>query len=94
MNNIEIVLIDAAEKALMDDFPNFKDQVNWDFNIFDAVDSFSLVNILLETELAVENLSGKYTPLASELLFDALKSPFLKWSDWVDYVSNTLNIKR
>ena len=94
MKKIEEVLIDAAEKALIDDFPKFRDQVTVNFNVFDVVDSFSLVNILLETEMVIENLNGKYTPLASEILFDALKSPFLKWSDWVDYVSITLNIKR
>jgi hypothetical protein len=55
-------------------------------NLFDLLDSFALVNVLLETEGAMEVFTGRYLSLADENIFDAQKSPFLAWSNWVEYV--------
>lgn len=55
-------------------------------NVFDAVDSFSVVDLMLETEMRLEEKTGEYVTLADESIFDAQKSPLLKWSDWVQFV--------
>lgn len=90
MKKIEIILIEAAVKALGDEDIDFKDAVRDDLNLFDMVDSFSIVNILLETEAAIESEYGKYIALANENTFDAVKSPFNKWESWVGYVVKTI----
>mgnify|MGYP000125432706 CR=1 FL=1 len=90
MDSIEKLLVEAAGKALADEFPGFKDNIEPDLNIFDLVDSFSVVNILLESEAAIEYKTGKYISLASEKIFDAINSPFLKWSNWLAYVESLL----
>ena len=94
MSIIEDVLINAAEKALLEELPDFKKIVSPDFNIFESVDSFSVVNILLESESVIENLVGKYVPLANEKTFDALNSPLLKWQNWIDYVTGIVDVQR
>jgi len=90
MSTIDRLLIDAAAKALAEDLPTFKQNVSATFNLYEEVDSFSLVNVLLETESDVEKATGKYIPLANEKIFDASQSPFLKWTDWVSYVGDTV----
>ncbi len=94
MSDIEDILVKAAGKALSDELPNFEKIVSPDFNIFESVDSFSVVNILLESESVIENLIGKYVPLANEKIFDAINSPLLKWQEWIDYVSNIVDTQR
>lgn len=80
----------AAAKALEEDFPDFQKLVVADLNLYDQVDSFSLVNVLLETETELEREMRKYIPLASEKIFDASDSPFLLWRKWVNYVEKTI----
>jgi hypothetical protein len=94
VSDIEDILVKAAGKALSDELPNFEKIVSPDFNIFESVDSFSVVNILLESESVIENLIGKYVPLANEKIFDAINSPLLKWQEWIDYVSNIVDTQR
>lgn len=94
MSNIKNLLVKAAAKALEDEMPDFENIVSNDLNIFESVDSFSVVNILLESELVIETLLGKYVPLANEKIFDAMESPFLKWSNWVDYVTDIAESQR
>ena len=55
-------------------------------NVFDAVDSFAIVDLLLETEGRLEATYGRYVPLADETIFDAKKSPLKNWSVWIAYV--------
>jgi hypothetical protein len=86
MNKFDELLIKSASIALVDDLPNFRDLVHDKFNLFELVDSFTIVNILLESENELELKFGKYEALADERIFDATKSPFLQWSEWVDYV--------
>lgn len=59
-------------------------------NIFDAVDSFTIVDLLLETEGRIEQEIGRYVPLADETIFDAEKSPLKNWSTWVAYVEKCI----
>jgi hypothetical protein len=55
-------------------------------NVFDAIDSFTVVDLMLESEMLIEASLGRYVTLADETMFDAEKSPLLSWSDWVAYV--------
>lgn len=57
-----------------------------DTNVFDAVDSMAIVDLLLESESLLEDATGKYVALANEKMFDAGASPLLRWSDWVAHV--------
>lgn len=59
-------------------------------NIFDAVDSFTIVDLLLETEGRIEQAIGRYVPLADETIFDAEKSPLKNWSTWTQYVEKCI----
>ncbi len=57
-----------------------------DTNVFDQVDSMTIVDLLLETETLLEEKTGNYVPLADETIFDASASPLRRWSDWVAHV--------
>lgn len=57
-----------------------------DTDVFALVDSLVIVNLLLESEMMLEQETGNYVPLADETLFDAAKSPLRNWSRWVAYV--------
>ena len=57
-----------------------------DTNVFDQVDSMTIVDLLLETETLLEEKTGHYVPLADETIFDASASPLRRWSDWVAHV--------
>lgn len=65
-------------------------ELHEDTNIFDNVDSFAIVDLLLETESQLETQLGHYIPLADETIFDADKSPLKKWSNWVQFVESRL----
>lgn len=62
------------------------ESVTPDLDIFDAVDSMAIVDLLLETESLLEEQTGAYVPLADDTIFDASKSPLKRWSDWVAFV--------
>jgi hypothetical protein len=62
------------------------ENVSADTNVFDEVDSFTIVDLLLETETLLEQQNGRYVALAGETIFDASKTPLKRWSDWVQYV--------
>jgi hypothetical protein len=59
-------------------------------NIFDVVDSFAIVDLLLETEALLESAYGRYIPLADESIFHAEKSPLKNWSAWNAYVEKCI----
>lgn len=65
-------------------------ELNDGTNIFDAVDSFAIVDLLLETEGRIEQEIGRYVPLADETIFDAEKTPLKNWSTWVAYVEKCI----
>jgi hypothetical protein len=62
------------------------EDVGPDTNVFDQVDSMTVVDLLLETEALLEEKTGEYVPLADETIFDASASPLRRWSDWVAHV--------
>lgn len=55
-------------------------------NLFDHLDSLTVVDLLLESEMQLEEATGRYVTLADETIFDAYKSPLRRWADWVAYV--------
>lgn len=57
-----------------------------DTNVFDLVNSMTIVDLLLETETLLEEKTGNYVPLADETIFDASASPLRRWSDWIAHV--------
>lgn len=88
MKKIDDALVDALTQACIDAEAPFLKELNADTNIFDYVDSFVIVNILLETEATLEGVTGNYVPLANEDIFDAEKSPLKQWGLWVNYVKS------
>ena len=61
-----------------------------DADLFNQIDSFAVVELLLATEAEVEMAVGRYVPLADEKVLDASCSPLLRMSSWVDYVAKAL----
>lgn len=57
-----------------------------DLNIVEAISSFAVVELLLMTEASVEELTGRYIPLADESLFDVQHSPLISLQKWIAYV--------
>lgn len=59
-------------------------------NIVESISSFAVVELLLTTESKVEELTGRYIPLADENLFDAQQSSLISLQNWIDYVQRLL----
>lgn len=83
-----------AGEALMSVLENMETdtpvELSDNIDIFDAVDSFAIVDLLLETEGRIEQEIGRYIPLADETIFDAEKTPLKNWSTWVAYVEKCI----
>ena len=88
MNQKEISLIldKALEKTLLEN--EVKLSITEDLNVLDCIDSFSIVNLLLEIEMGLEKELGKYISIADENLFDGQSSPLLKWEEFKLHVCN------
>jgi len=71
----------------MEELHSFENNIN----LFETVDSFSLLSIVIETESALENETGKYIPLADEDLMVDGVSPFSSFNQWVNFVTEKLN---
>lgn len=91
MNELNKLLLAALTAAVAEEHPDLVDSITLDTNLFEVVDSFALVTVLLESESVIEEKFGRYIPLADETIFDASKSPFLFWNRWVDYVQGKIN---
>lgn len=61
-----------------------------DHDLFAEIDSFAVVELLLQTETEVESVTGTYVPLASESVLDADKSPLRNLSFWIAYVAEAI----
>ena len=86
MTDFPKLLHDALKRVTVGlDVPTLA-AVTADTNVFESVDSFTIVDLLLETEVLLEAETGKYIALADETVFDAERSPLLKWSNWVEFV--------
>jgi hypothetical protein len=62
-----------------------------DFNLFETIDSFAVVELLLQTEAAVEREIGRYVPLADETVLDFEQSPLRRLGSWIDYVREMIS---
>ncbi len=93
MNELNVLLINAFRTGIGEDYTDLTSSITKTTNIFEIVDSFAIVNLLLESEAAIEAKYGKYIPLVDEYIFDASKSPFLRWETWVEYVRGKINAK-
>jgi hypothetical protein len=62
-----------------------------DGDLFDQIDSFAVVELLLLTETEVETALGRYVPLADEKVLDASQSPLLRLSSWIEYVAAAMD---
>jgi hypothetical protein len=61
-----------------------------DRDLFVEIDSFAVVELLLQTETEVESATGTYVPLASESVLDADKSPLRELRQWIAYVAEAI----
>lgn len=59
-------------------------------DLFGVLDSFAIVELLMETESEVERAVGRYVPLANEKILDSTLSPLRRYRDWVAYVVETV----
>lgn len=91
MTKLNDILLTALKNAVAEEYPDLVKNVALDTNLFEIVDSFAIVGVLLESESAIEENFGQYVPLADESIFDASKSPFLCWKNWVDYVQGKID---
>ena len=58
-----------------------------DLNILELLDSFLVVNMLIELEGELGIMSGRPISLADGDIFHASKSPLLTWKAWLEYVN-------
>jgi len=93
MNELHALLLNAVTTALDEEYAELTASITYDTNFYEIVDSFAIVSLLLESETAIEGKYGRYIPLADETIFDASKSPFLRWEKWVEYVQGKINAK-
>jgi hypothetical protein len=56
-------------------------------DLYERIDSFAVVELLLETESEVEKAVGRYVPLADESILDSTHSPLRRLQGWFDYVA-------
>ena len=87
MKEIESILKLAIKEVNTSKNQDKLDMIHDDLNIFDNVDSMSIVNILLETESLLSDKFNRHISIADQDIFDATKSPLKKWSSWVNHVS-------
>lgn len=86
--NIEQVLRETLEKILATvEAPGLK-PITGQSNLFENLDSLTVVDMLLEAEMQLEKATGRYVTLADETIFDASKSPLRTWAGWVAYVES------
>jgi hypothetical protein len=57
-----------------------------DFDVFGAIDSFAVVELLMTTEALLEEAAGRYVPLADEKIFDAEHTPLRSFERWAAYI--------
>jgi acyl carrier protein len=52
-------------------------------DVYERLDSFAVVELLLETESEIDRTIG------NESILDSTKSPLRRFQDWIDYVAET-----
>lgn len=64
--------------------------IDGDFDIFAAIDSFAIVELLMITEAMLEEETGTYVPLANEKIFDAEHSPLHSFDRWAAHIEEQM----
>lgn len=59
-------------------------------DLFERIDSFAVVELLLETETEIEKVIGRYVPIADESILDSTRSPMRRLQGWFDYVAEAV----
>lgn len=90
MPDVALITSEALATVLENLETDVPIELNDSTDIFGAVDSYAIVDLLLETEGRIEDAIGRYVPLADETIFDADKSPLKKWSTWTAYVEKCI----
>ena len=91
MQELHELLLIAVTTAIGEEYPGVATRITDDTNVFELVDSFAIIGLLLESEVVIEERYRRYIPLADETIFDATKSPFIRWEKWVEYVQGKVN---
>lgn len=86
--SIEQVLRETLEKILASIEEPGLGSLTDESNLFENLDSLTVVDMLLEAEMQLEKATGRYVTLADETIFDASKSPLRTWAGWVAYVES------
>ena len=86
--SIEQVLRKTLEKILVSIEAPGLHSLTDESNLFENLDSLTVVDMLLEAEMQLEKATGRYVTLADETIFDASKSPLRTWAGWVAYVES------
>jgi len=89
--NVESLLKQVIEELNedwgMEELRGFDNSIN----LFEIVDSFSLLSIVIETELVLERKMGRYIPLADEDLMVNGVSPFISFNKWMNFIEGKIN---
>ena len=85
---IERVLRESLKKILESADASEIQSITEETNLFDKLDSLTVVDMLLEAEMRLEEATGNYVTLADETIFDASKSPLRSWANWVAHVES------
>jgi len=86
--SIEQVLSETLQKIIATVEAPGLQSLNSESNLFENLDSLTVVDMLLEAEMQLEKTTGRYVTLADEIIFDASKSPLRSWKSWVAYVES------
>lgn len=88
---VEVLVRGALAKAAREWGRSDLENIALDADLFEMIDSFAVVELLLETEADLEAAIGRYVPLADEQVMDADKSPLRSFKRWVDHVAAAAN---
>jgi len=94
-SNTDIVATEQAVRTVLGEL-----EIEWardglaeapgSFDLFDATDSFGIVELLLRTETEVETRIGRYVPLADDTVLDMDKTPLRTLDGWIAYVAEAI----
>jgi hypothetical protein len=91
LENIRLLSLQAFSNLREELDIEIDQEINDETNILDILDSMDIVNLIMETESLLEKEVGNYTPLATELTFDADMSPLLSFKSWLNFIKIQLN---
>lgn len=88
---LDIIFKSIEEINLQNDIEIVKDVNTKLFGSDCALDSLGLVNLIVSIETNIEELTGKYLPIADERAFSLESSPFKTVDTLSDYIELLIN---